>query len=173
VFETTADIGFSSGSELSIVMVQALGNYHNIGKFRISLTTDDRTAFADGLPTGGDVTANWSVITPVAISAASGASFLQESDGSILVYGISRPDDVYTLSARTALTGITGIRLEVLTDSSLPGNGPGRASNGNFVLSEFTASISPVPEPSTFAFMALGLAGLSGLASYRRRAPRS
>ncbi len=34
------------------------------------------------------------------------------------------------------MQGITGIRLEVLTDKSLPKNGPGRAPNGNFVLNE-------------------------------------
>ena len=32
---------------------------------------------------------------------------------------------------------ITGIRLEVFADPSLPAKGPGRSPNGNFVLSEF------------------------------------
>jgi hypothetical protein len=41
------------------------------------------------------------------------------------------------------LTGITGFRLEVLPDGSLPGHGPGRAVNGNFVLNEFRVTAAP------------------------------
>jgi hypothetical protein len=41
------------------------------------------------------------------------------------------------------LVGITAIRLEVLADSKLPGRGPGRAPNGNFVLSEFKVTAQP------------------------------
>jgi hypothetical protein len=33
--------------------------------------------------------------------------------------------------------GITGFRLEALPDAKLPGQGPGLATNGNFVLTEF------------------------------------
>ncbi len=41
------------------------------------------------------------------------------------------------LSTVTELSGIPGIRLEALTDPSLPhGGGPGFAANGNFVLTE-------------------------------------
>ena len=46
------------------------------------------------------------------------------------------------------------MRLEVLPHSSLPGNGPGRAGNGNFVLSEITARIEAGgadPEPLRFS----------------------
>ena len=38
---------------------------------------------------------------------------------------------------------MTAFRLEVLPDDSLPGKGPGRAGNGNFVLSEFLVSVLP------------------------------
>jgi hypothetical protein len=41
------------------------------------------------------------------------------------------------------ITKVTAIRLEALTDSSLPQKGPGRADHGNFVLSEFTAQAQP------------------------------
>src|SRR5262249_46570352 len=49
----------------------------------------------------------------------------------------------YTFTAETELKGITGVRLEVLADDRLPGKGPGRAPNGNFVLSEFELSVAP------------------------------
>jgi hypothetical protein len=38
---------------------------------------------------------------------------------------------------------ITHLRLEVLPDDKLPRKGPGRAPNGNFVLSEFQVSLTP------------------------------
>ena len=38
---------------------------------------------------------------------------------------------------------ITAIRLDVLPDDSLPAKGPGRAGNGNFVLSEFVVQSKP------------------------------
>src|SRR5262249_59177650 len=37
--------------------------------------------------------------------------------------------------------------LEVLTDPSLPAQGPGRAPNGNFVLNEFRITAAPSNEP--------------------------
>ena len=45
-------------------------------------------------------------------------------------------EPVFFKAAETDLTDITGIRLEVLTDDKLPNKGPGRASDGNFVLTE-------------------------------------
>jgi hypothetical protein len=45
------------------------------------------------------------------------------------------------------LKGITAIRLEALPDKTLPGNGPGRADNGNFVLGEFRGSAAPKATP--------------------------
>jgi WD40 repeat protein/mono/diheme cytochrome c family protein len=45
--------------------------------------------------------------------------------------------DTYTLTMPTGLKGITAIRLEMLTDAKYPKNGPGRAADGNFVLTEF------------------------------------
>ena len=52
-----------------------------------------------------------------------------------------------TISAETELTGITGLRLEVLTDSRLPNKGPGRATDGNFVLNELELTAAPKADP--------------------------
>src|SRR5439155_15398699 len=43
---------------------------------------------------------------------------------------------------------VTGVRLEVLTDDSLPHKGPGRQDNGNLHLSEFQVSAAPKADPS-------------------------
>src|SRR5262249_55555121 len=42
----------------------------------------------------------------------------------------------YIVKARSPLSNITGIMVEVLPDDALPEFGPGRAPNGNFVLNE-------------------------------------
>lgn len=46
------------------------------------------------------------------------------------------PDEYHCVTFDKVKT-VRSVRLEVLTDKSLPNKGPGRASNGNFVLSEF------------------------------------
>ena len=50
---------------------------------------------------------------------------------------------IYTIVAETDLTDITGIRLEVLPDDGLPNKGPGRAPDGNFVLTEIEVPAAP------------------------------
>ena len=129
-----------------------------LGHFRLSVTTDDRSTFCDGLPTGGDVTANWTVLDPSSLSTSSGEILTDLPDHSIMVSGPLLNTDVFTITAPTTLAGITGIRLEALTDPSLPFNGPGRQpDNGNFVLSEFSVSIAPIPEPSALALLTDGI----------------
>ncbi len=65
VFETQLDAGFAGGSLLTFTVQSLYSNAgHNLGRFRFSITTDDRSTFADGLSTGGDVTANWFVLPP-------------------------------------------------------------------------------------------------------------
>lgn len=171
VFETTANIGFVGGSLLTFNLYQTHGidfAKHTIGRFRLSVTTDDRSLFADGLHTGGDVTANWTVLDPSTFLSANGATLSKLGDFSLLASGASPDTDIYTVTATTLLTGITGIRLEVLEDPSLPFNGPGRQpENGNFELSEFTVAITAVPEPSTLAI--LSAFGVFWGASRRRK----
>jgi DNA-binding CsgD family transcriptional regulator len=75
------------------------------------VTTDPRDTFADGLPTGGDVTANWTVLDPMTIASTNGVTFTKLSDLSILADGPTPDTDVYTVTASTALGGVTGIRL--------------------------------------------------------------
>src|SRR5580765_8462554 len=127
-FETTADIGFAGGSILTFTLNQShiTPGGHILGHFRLSVTTDDRSTFCDGLPTGGDVTANWTVLQPISYTSLNGASLSRLADNSILAGGTAPLTDTYTITAATTLIGITGIRLEVLQDPSLPSNGPGR-----------------------------------------------
>jgi hypothetical protein len=47
--------------------------------------------------------------------------------------------DTYTVSIKVPLAKATGLRLEALSWPTLPGSGPGRAPNGNFVLTTVSA----------------------------------
>ncbi len=91
----------------------------------------------------------WTALAPTKMESKAGASsaaadvktgstLTMQKDGSILVTGKLEAFDLQTITADLKLDGaITGIRLEVLADPSLPVKGPGRAANGNFVLNEF------------------------------------
>lgn len=79
----------------------------------------------------------WHVLEPASFTSAGGAVLKKLMDNSILASGKNPSPETYTITANTPLQGITGIRLEVLSDPSLPKKGPGRAPNGNLVLNEF------------------------------------
>lgn len=87
---------------------------------------------------------DWTVLELDALKATSGATFTKNKDGSVLVSGPSAAQDVYTITADVKLAKLTGVRLEVLSDPSLPAKGPGRAENGNIVLNEFRISSRPL-----------------------------
>ena len=171
-FETVNDTGFVGGTLFTFTLDQFLSRgLHEIGRFRISITTDNRGSFS-----------NWVVLDPLSFTSSGGATLTKQPDMSILASGTTPQTDVYTVTAATALTGITGIRLEVMADPSLPkrnagdsNGGPGRnTSNGNFVLTEFIvdATASPVPEPSSIA-LAVGAGIILGARFIRHRSVRA
>jgi hypothetical protein len=82
----------------------------------------------------------WVPLEVVSATSEGGATLTKLPDGSVLASGKNPFPEAYVVKARTKLSGITAIRLEVLADERLPGKGPGRAPNGNFVLSEFKVS---------------------------------
>ena len=83
-----------------------------------------------------DPDAGWTVLELSGNSVDSSVLTSLE-DRSLLVKGRSGAPDEYHATAFSPLTKVRSVRLEVLTHESLPKNGPGRAGNGNFVLSEF------------------------------------
>lgn len=97
----------------------------------------------------------WTVLQPTEMKSEVGAKMDLQDDGSVFVYQVQpAQNDTYTLVLPTELKGITGLRLEVLADSRLPGGGPGCCLNGNFVLSELTlqaASSQKSEEPRSIA----------------------
>ena len=85
----------------------------------------------------------WTVLNPISFVSVGGATLTRQPDLSVVASGEKPERDTYTVVAHTDLKGITAFRLEVLPDSSLPKNGPGRNENGNFHLSEFQVRVEP------------------------------
>ena len=85
---------------------------------------------------------------PVRATATGGATLGIRTDRSLLAAGATPLSTVYTIVLVTPLSGITGLRLDVLSDASLPGSGPGRSDSGNFVLTELVADASALAAPS-------------------------
>ena len=171
VFQTVPDLG---PSLLTFTMYFLHWNpKHLLGHFRLSVTTDDRSTYADGLAVGGNVTANWTVLSNLTVDGPSGMTFTELADHSVLAAGAVPDQGVYEVSAVANLSGITGIRLEALTDPSLPhGGGPGFYGNGNFVLTEITLDAAPVPEPATLGLLLAGLGLLGAITMFRHHRPQ-
>ncbi len=163
-FQTVQDVGWPGGSLLTFQLKTHLdnGSRHNLGRFRLSVTADDRSQFADGLPTGGNVTANWEVLDPIDYSSAAGALLSKLADSSLLASGTNAESETCTVVARTFLPHVTGVRLETMYDDSLPHRGPGRADNGNFVLVDFRVSADPLGTDESYVVVPGGYATVDG-----------
>ncbi|MFT5109550.1 MAG: hypothetical protein ACI9UA_005199, partial [Pseudoalteromonas tetraodonis] len=78
--------------------------------------------------------AKWTPAAYGKVKTASGAPLKQLGDNSLLISKGAKPNEAYQVVSTTGLEKVAAVRLRVLTDKSLPKNGPGTASNGNFVL---------------------------------------
>jgi hypothetical protein len=90
----------------------------------------------------------WRVATPVNARATSGAELAVQEDGTVVAPGSLPPKDTYEVSVRVAGQGLKAIRLDIFRDDALVNGGPGFASNGNFVLSEFEATAVSLEKPA-------------------------
>ncbi len=94
------------------------------------------------------------MIRPTSVQSSGGATLVTQEDGSVLVSGTSPDKDTYTIQwsgaiepsdateSSAAAADVTAIRLEVLPDATLPGQGPGRAGNGNFVVQALALEVN-------------------------------
>ena len=85
----------------------------------------------------------WMPLKPQQLKATNGAKLETQKDLSVLASGKDGKGE-YQFTSTTDRKGISAVRLELLADERLPSKGPGRADNGNFVLSEFSLQVSPV-----------------------------
>ncbi len=95
-------------------------------------------------------TVDWNWQTPTLLShiADENVPLKKLEDGSLLAASDVAPNTSYHLEMqspekeKTTAFQLTAIRLRVLTDPSLPKNGPGLASNGNFVLTNLNLKVA-------------------------------
>jgi hypothetical protein len=97
----------------------------------------------------------WQVLIPKSAGHVGGKPFQIEGDGSVLASDPANGNNIFVIESETTLKQMTAIRLEALTHPSLPGGGPGRFDNSNFVLSGFEATAislkdSQQQQPVTF-----------------------
>ncbi len=83
--------------------------------------------------------AAWQVLEPRDFKSTGGATLTKQADQSLLAGGPVPDKDVYEFTATVPPGGAGSLRVEVMTDPSMKGNGPGRAPNSSFVLSEVEA----------------------------------
>ena len=97
------------------------------------------------------------VIVPTEFKSMAGATAAIAADGTVTVSG-HLAKDTYTIKAAIpAGVEAKAVKLEVLSDPSLPSQGPGRAGNGNFVLSKFAVLFGApgaADTPTALAFAA-------------------
>jgi WD40 repeat protein len=94
-----------------------------------------------------DAAVDWVRLNPRSLKASGKVTLTKEDDLSIFATG-PKGSTVYTIAAGTDLRRITAIRLEVLADDRLGGGGPGRAPNGNFVLTQFEVKAASKTDPN-------------------------
>ena len=85
----------------------------------------------------------WTPLAPTALQSASGATLTIQPDGAVLASGENPAQETYTLTAPVTLGTISAIQVEALPDDSLPARGPGRAVNGNFVMTDVRMAVNP------------------------------
>jgi hypothetical protein len=84
--------------------------------------------------------ANWQTLKPANVLTYHETPHKVLADDSILLQGKPTDEDAYAINIQLDESTINGIRLEVLPDNSLPRKGPGRAGNGNFVVTQLIAA---------------------------------
>tara|TARA_Y100001934_G_scaffold128247_1_gene155783 strand:+ start:13229 stop:18241 length:5013 start_codon:yes stop_codon:yes gene_type:complete len=93
-----------------------------------------------------DLKLKWHILKPTKLAATGGVTLTNNNDGTV-TSSKKGNKSIYTITTETALKDISAVRLEALTDKSFPRNGPGRHTDGNFVLTEFEVRVAPKSDP--------------------------
>ena len=89
---------------------------------------------------------NWTRLSPSSLSNSMGSTLRTDADMAVVASG-PQGKGTYTVVVKTDLKNITALRLEALPDPSQPNGGPGRAPDGNFVLTELDVTAAPASDP--------------------------
>lgn len=82
------------------------------------------------------------------LTSSAGSRYQPLTDGSFLCEGKAPNNDVLTFRSHDIKLPVRSIRIEALSDPSLPGAGPGRAGNGNFALGDLRLRWFPTGQPA-------------------------
>jgi hypothetical protein len=85
-------------------------------------------------------------IRNAAVKSDPPVTFKSQKGGTFLVTGDNPDQANYEITGTINVDQITGLRLDVYPDPSHPAKGPGRASHGNFVLSELAVEVASSPD---------------------------
>jgi hypothetical protein len=85
------------------------------------------------------------VLPPFSVATTSGAPVAILDDGTVLARGTTPDTDVYRVRVRLPAGELRILQLECLPHPSLPAQGPGRAHNGNFVLTGVRMQVGGKP----------------------------
>ncbi len=83
----------------------------------------------------------WRTLEINDVDSSEGGQFEILEDQSVRALGLAPEKDTYFVRGQLGPGRVSGVRLQVLPDSSLPARGPGRSENGNFHLSEIEIRI--------------------------------
>jgi hypothetical protein len=96
------------------------------------------------LPKKPPAPTDWVILGNAEPKSLDGATFVPQQDGSFLLSGQNPKNDRWVVTAKVDLPEVRGIRIEALVDKSLKKKGPGRAGNGNFLLSDLRVFAKPI-----------------------------
>lgn len=85
----------------------------------------------------------WKLLSGGQVETQSKTEFKRSQDGAWLATGKAADKDKLTLNWPASNEVFTALQLELLADPTLPAKGPGRAGNGNLVISELVLEFQP------------------------------
>ena len=118
-------------------LAQRAEKQKQLGTVTAKLAELDRQRRFKDLMVGGQT------LVPTNFKSEAGATATIAKDGSISVRGKLAKDRYVIQAAVTDSLPARFLRLEALPDTSLTAGGPGRASDGNFVVTQIKASFTP------------------------------
>lgn len=120
----------------------AVGPYAEIARLE-GIVNATGSAFDAELKEWADraLAGGWSVADATDAKAANGTTLVREADGSVSAAGANPPTETYAVTVRTPLKQVTAVKIEALPDERFPAAGPGRAADGNFILTRLAATI--------------------------------
>ena len=106
----------------------------------------------------GPLDSTWLPLEPTKLESAAGSTFKRRGDGATVVSMPPPANDAYAVRLKSPMGGIRAVRIDALTDPSLPkpAAGPGRGPSGSFRVSRLSVSAvagderSPVPIVAAF-----------------------